>query len=110
MMTEKEWEEATAKRREKIASGELKDEPWADFLHFYVDYDCGLSHEFLWDYKGIQYGLYPMEEFGRYELLKEGNSESIVYNDIYDALDKIRIDGKSLQELYEQNIIFFEIT
>ncbi len=110
MMTEKEWEEATAKIREKIASGEIKDESWEDFLHYYVDYDCGISHEFQWDYKGISYGLYPIEDFGKYEFLKEGSNESIIYDDIFDALEKVRFDGKSLRELYEQNIIFFEIT
>ena len=47
---------------------------------------------------------------GKYEFLKEGSNESIIYDDIFDALEKVRFDGKSLRELYEQNIIFFEIT
>lgn len=110
MMTIKEWEDEIAKIREKIASGELKDELWEDFIHYYVDYGCGISHEFSWIYKGISYGLYPMEDFGKYELLKEGSSEPIIYNDIYEALDKIRMDDKSLKELYDQKIIFFDIT
>ena len=108
-MTEKEWEDMVIKMQAKISSGEITDEPWEDFLHYYVDYDCGLSHEFSWNYKGIDYGLYPLEEFGKYEYYIEGNNTHI-YEDIYDALDNIRIDGMTLQELYEKNLIFFDIS
>ena len=109
MMTEKEWEDMVKTMQAKIASGEITDEPWEDFLHYYVDYDCGISHEFLWNYKGVDYGLYPLEEFGKYEYYIEGEEKTIVFKDIYDAIEKIRLDGMTIQELYEKNLIFFDI-
>ena len=109
-MNKEEWEAMRIKTIEKIKNGELNDESWEEFIHNYVEYECGISHEFLWNYKGIEYGLYPLEDFGKYEYMSEETKESVIYKDIWDALENIRIDEKTLRELYEDNQIFFNIT
>ena len=109
-MDEKEWEAYVQKMQDDIKSGKINDETWDDVLKYYVSYDQGLSWEYVWNYKGKDYGLYPLEQFGRYEFYIFETKESIIYKDIYEALDKIRIEGKSIKELYESKLIFFDLS
>ena len=109
-MNKEEWQKMIKVFQEKIKTGEIKKDSWDAFIHYYVDYDCKISHEFLWNYNGIEYGLYPLEEFGKYQLCNSENQEAIIYKSIFDALEQIRLDEKSLKELYDENLIIFEIT
>ena len=106
---EREWLEYVKKMQHKLETGEIKDLPWDDFVKYYINYDQGVSWEYVWNYRGVNYGLYPLERFGRYEFLNIDTKESIIYKDIFEALDKIRQDGKTIKELYESNLIFIDI-
>jgi hypothetical protein len=108
-MTEKEWKEMIDRINEKVSSGELQNETWDEFISYYVDYECGLSHEFAWNYRGVDYELVPIEEFGQYEFYNGSTNKKELYKDIYEALNLIRIEGKTIKELYEANLIVFDI-
>lgn len=74
------------------------------------------NYEFQWEYKGIEYYLQPKEgtfedlKKTEYELWDTCKKEYVTYSSELEALTTVIIaDGKTAAELYDMNLISFDI-